>query len=86
MRSKPILERFFWNHDVVYMYISPPNGSACNKMNFVKGKVLILLFLIIPPDLINKFLYYIDTSVLKENIPLVTFIKSASGTRVAYFP
>ena len=79
MRSKPILERFFWNHDVAYMYISPPNGCACNKMNFVKGKVLILLFLIIPPDLINKFLYYIDTSVLLENIPLVTFIKVHPG-------
>ena len=40
---------------------------------------MILLFLIIPPDLINKFLYYIDTSVLLENIPLVTFIKVHPG-------
>ena len=30
--------------------------------------------------------YYIDTSVLLENIPLVTFIKTTSGTRVVYFP
>ena len=29
----------------------------------------------------NTF-YYIDTSVLLENIPLVTFIKTTSGTRV----
>ena len=30
--------------------------------------------------------YYIDTSVLLENTPLVKFIKSTSGTRVVYFP
>ena len=28
--------------------------------------------------------YYIDTSVLLENIPLVKFIKTTSGTRVVY--
>ena len=32
------------------------------------------------------FYYYIDTSVLLENIPLVNFIKTTSGTRVVYFP
>ena len=32
------------------------------------------------------FFYYIDTSVLLENITLVKFIKSTSGTRVVYFP
>ena len=31
-------------------------------------------------------IYYIDTSVLLENMPLVKFIKTTSGTRVAYFP
>ena len=30
--------------------------------------------------------YYIDTSVLLENIALVKFIKTTSGTRVVYFP
>ena len=30
--------------------------------------------------------YYIDTSVLLENIPLVKFVKTTSGTRVVYFP
>ena len=30
--------------------------------------------------------YYIDRSVLLENIPLVKFIKTTSGTRVVYFP
>ena len=29
--------------------------------------------------------YYIATSVLLENIPLVKFIKTTSGTRVVYF-
>ena len=31
-------------------------------------------------------IYYIDTSVLLENVPLVKFIKTTSGTRVVYFP
>ena len=30
--------------------------------------------------------YYIDTSVLLENVPLVKFIKTTPGTRVIYFP
>ena len=30
--------------------------------------------------------YYTDTSVLLENIPLVKFTKTTSGTRVVYFP
>ena len=30
--------------------------------------------------------YFIDMSVLLENIPLVTFIKVTSGTQVVYFP
>ena len=34
---------------------------------------------------INYF-YYIDMSVLPENMPLVKFIKTTSGTRVVYFP
>ena len=32
------------------------------------------------------YFYYIDTNVLLENIPLVKFIKTTSGTRVVYFP
>ena len=35
------------------------------------------------------YIYYIDTSVLLdllENIPLVKFIKTTSGTWVVYFP
>ena len=34
----------------------------------------------------NKPFYYIDTSVLLENKPLVKFIKTTSGTQVVYFP
>ena len=37
-------------------------------------------------DCRNKAIYYIDTSVLLENIPLVQFIKTTSETRVVYFP
>ena len=32
------------------------------------------------------YIFIIDTGVLLENIPLVTFIKTTSGTRVVYFP
>ena len=32
------------------------------------------------------YIYFIDMSVLVENIPLVKFIKTTSGTRVVYFP
>ena len=32
------------------------------------------------------YIYYIETSVLLENILLVKFIKTTSGTRVVYFP
>ena len=32
------------------------------------------------------YFYYIDTSVLLENIPLVKKIKTTSETRVVYFP
>ena len=32
------------------------------------------------------FFYYIDTSVLLENMPLGKFIKTTFGTRVVYFP
>ena len=46
-----------------------------------------------PTDLIavrrlffRKLIYYIDTSVLLENMPLVKFIKTTSVTRVVYFP
>ena len=28
----------------------------------------------------NKYLYYIDTSVLLENIPLIKFLKTTSTT------
>ena len=34
----------------------------------------------------NNDFYYIDTSVLLENMPLVKLIKATSGTRVVYFP
>ena len=35
---------------------------------------------------IHIIIYYIDTSVLLGNIPLVKFINATSGTRVVYFP
>ena len=37
-------------------------------------------------ELIFISIYYIDTSVLLENIPLVKFIKTTSATRMLYFP
>ena len=44
------------------------------------GIIIIIIIIII------IVIYYIDTSVLLENIPLVKFIKTTSGTRVVYFP
>ena len=35
---------------------------------------------------IHNTIYYIETSVLLKNIPLVKLIKTTSGTRVVYFP
>ena len=36
--------------------------------------------------LLHIIFYYIDTSVLLENITIVRVIKTTSGTRVVYFP
>ena len=44
-------------------------------MHFTSDQVLVI-----------TTIYYIDTSVLLENILLVKFIKTTSGTRVVYFP
>ena len=48
------------------------------KMNFKKKTAT--------AEAIVIHFYYIDTSVLLENIPLVKFIKTTSRTRVVYFP
>ena len=49
---------------------------ACLPLTTQPRPIIILLILI----------YYIDTSVLLENIPLVKFVKTTSGTRVVYSP
>ena len=54
-------------------------GRRLFQMMLTKSHALILFSFIIP-------FYYIDTSVLVENIPLVKFIKTTSGTQVVYFP
>ena len=46
----------------------------------------ILLFSLFLLHLLIFHIYYIDTSVLPGNIPLVKFINATSGTRVVYFP
>ena len=48
--------------------------------------ITIIIFIFIVMVIIIIIIYYIDTSVLLENIPLVKFIKTTSGTRVVYFP
>ena len=50
-------------------------------MNFTSG-----IFSSKHSCLYNKYIYYIDMSVLLGNIPLVKFINATSGTRVVYFP
>ena len=54
------------------------NEDVSEGLSFVLGSLLGFI--------INIIIYYIDTSVLLENIPLVKFIKTTSGTRVVYFP
>ena len=69
---------FFYIHATAYSFSSfifKPHAFAF--MAFTQFPYIYLCF--------NAF-YYIDTSVLLENIPLVKFIKTASGTLVVYFP
>ena len=53
---------------------SPINYGLISDIVLSTLKVIKILF------------YYIDSSVLLENIPLVKFIKTTSRTRVVYFP
>ena len=48
--------------------------------------VVLHYFNIFKGESLIRFIYYIDTSVLLENIPLEKFTKTTSGTRVVYFP
>ena len=66
--------RVFWRKNLISLGIFPfalCNLTFTDKL-LVKGQ--------------NNIIYYIDTSVLRENIPLVKFIKTTSGTLVVYFP
>ena len=49
------------------------------KKEKTNAQTLLLIIMYRGKPKINSF-YYIDTSVLLENIPLVTFIKTTSGT------
>ena len=73
------------------------NGKCCG--NTSRRRVFPQLFRVLPnfhECLYNSLetrstcfvflFYYIDTGVLLENIPLVKFMKTTSGTRVVYFP
>ena len=59
-------------------------GDVRTQPNHIAGAhgSLIIVFLL---RFIRPF-YYIGMSVSLENIPLVKFIKTTSGTRVVYFP
>ena len=68
------------------------NRSYCGKNGKRRRLIIIIviftiiIFIFIVMVIIIIIIYYIDTSVLLENIPLVKFIKTTSGTRVVYFP
>ena len=47
---------------------------------------IIVIINIIIIIIIITIISYIDTSVLLENVPLVKFLKTTSGTWVVYFP
>ena len=52
----------------------------------LNSQSIFMIYFILHDTVRNNYFYYIDTSVLLENIPLVKFIKTTSGTRVVYFP
>ena len=60
------------------------NSLKGPEFNLSVAFLLVLQLLYI--HLLFIIFYYIDTSVILENIPLVKFIKTTSGTRVVYFP
>ena len=69
------------------------NRSYCGKNGKRRRLIIIIVIItiiififIVMVIIIIIIIYYIDTSVLLENIPLVKFIKTTSGTRVVYFP
>ena len=56
----------------------------------MKSRSVVIVLVILNCNFIANTLYilfyYIDTSVLLENIPLIKFIKTTSETRVVFFP
>ena len=65
-----------------------PCQSSCKETSTINQDYLVMIRLLLKGmrGINNIYIYYIDTSVLLENIPLVKFIKTTSGTRVVYFP
>ena len=69
------------------------NRSYCGKNGKRRRLIIIIVIItiiififIVMVIIIIIIIYYIDTSVLLENIPLVKFTKTTSGTRMVYFP
>ena len=56
-----------------------------NDVNFVETQTVHFAWPLNHRFVFGKF-YYIDTSVLLENLTLVKFITTTSGTRLVYFP
>ena len=65
-------------------------GAVIRGKVIIQGRRLFQMILTNSRALIIFFYYpivlYRHTSVLVENIPLVKFIKTTSGTQVVYFP
>ena len=81
-RSQRLIYFFMKNHPLDY-YTTAVN-SAEGVLLYVT-RVMLFKVNSVLKTLFSAF-YYINTSVLLENIPLLKFIKTTFGTRVIHFP
>ena len=76
-------------YTVIKNYYSTSFFCHCNVERWTQCDIILgsqVLKYLIKSRISSSIIYYIDTSVLLGNIPLVKFINATSGTRVVYFP
>ena len=74
------------DRDILLGIMILSNQGDKNKENVKRQLVYLSKATIVHVNHAFGSFYYIDTSVLQENIPLVKFIKTTSETQVVYFP
>ena len=73
----------FFQFNIYCARFHAPGSSACGYKT--SNPIVSLILLSTPLYTRIAHFYYIDTSFLLENMPLVKFIKTTSGTRVVIF-